>query len=77
MGRLKDAKDKALEAETKAAKLAAELEKMKEQFQKEKRKRVPEKPVEVSTQQPRRPRTSSETSAKKAVSTINSCISLI
>ncbi len=74
---LKDAKDKALEAETKAAKLAAELEKMKEQIQKEKRKREPEKPVVVSTQQLRRPRTISETSAKKAVSAINYCITLI
>jgi hypothetical protein len=42
---LKEAKDKALEAETKAAKLVAELEKMKEQFQKEKRKKEPGKPV--------------------------------
>ena len=74
---LKDVNEKAVEAETKAAKLAAELEKMKDQIIKEKRKREQENPVEVSTQQQHRQRTPSETSRKKAVSAMNYCITLI
>ena len=68
---LKDANEKALEAEKKAAKLTAELELAKAQLQKERKKRETEKQEEVSTPQPRRSRTPSATSRKKAVSAIN------
>ncbi len=74
---LKDANEKAVEAEKKAAKLTAELALAKAQLQKEREKRGTENPVEVSTQQQRRSRTSSATSQKKAVSAINYLITLI
>ena len=68
---LKDANEKATEAEKKAAKLAAELEQVKAQLQKEKKRKEPEKNVvAVSTPPLRKPKAAAAGSRKKVVSTI-------
>ncbi len=74
---LKNANEKAVEAEKKAAQLTAELELAKAQLQKERKKRETEKQEEVSALQLCRFRTPFATSRKKAVDAINNLITLI